>query len=137
MERTIRHQFEYSHSPEQVWEYLTKSELIAQWLMPNDFKPVPGASFNFITKPMPRFGFDGIVHCRVLEIKPCSKLSYSWKGGNLDTEVVWTLTPKGKGTVLTLEHKGFKGFKNLLPYIMMGRGWLKIGKKIARLLTQP
>ena len=132
---TIRHQFEYDHSPEAVWEFLTKADLLAQWLMPNDFKPASGHKFNFLTKPMPKFGFDGIVHCEVIEIKPYTTLSYSWKGGNLDTVVTWTLAPKGKGTVLTLEHKGFKGIKNLFPYVMMSGGWAKIGKKVGKLLN--
>lgn len=136
MSKIIRHQFEYAHAPEKVWEYLTTPELIAQWLMPNDFKPEQGHKFNLMARPMPKFGFDGVVHCEVLEITPFTRLSYSWKGGNLNTIVTWTLEAKEGGTVLLLEHKGFTGFKNLLPYIIMGRGWLKIGKRITKLLEQ-
>lgn len=135
MERTIRHRFEFTQSPEAVWEYLTNAELLAQWLMPNNFQAVVGHTFQFQSRPMPKFGFDGIIHCEVLEIIPCEKIVYSWKGGSLDSVVVWTLAPTDAGTVLTLEHKGFKGLKNLLPYIIMRNGWGKIGKKLFNIVN--
>src|SRR5579871_6973181 len=112
MTRTIKHSFFYSHSPETVWEYLTKTELIAQWLMPNDFLPVVGYEFRFTIKPIPEFEFDGIIYCKVLEIVPLKKLVYTWKGGpgdgttNLDSVVTWTLVEKNNGTELLLEHTG-------------------------------
>jgi len=40
MTKIIKHQFSYAHPKETVWEYLTNSELMAQWLMKNDFQPV-------------------------------------------------------------------------------------------------
>lgn len=135
MQRNIKHQFTFSQQPEAVWEYLTNAELLAQWLMPNDIKPAVGHQFQFKARPIPKFGFDGIIHCEVLEVIIYEKLVHSWKGGSLDSIVVWTLTPIHNGTVLTLEHKGFKGIRNLLPYIIMNRGWIKIGKKLIRQLN--
>ena len=132
MKKTIRHQFTFPQSPEVVWEYLTDSQRLAQWLMPNTLQPILGHQFQFQARPMPKFGFDGVIHCEVLEIIPFKKLVYSWKGGFLDSVVVWTLesSDDSKGTLLTLEHKGFKGIRNLLPYFIMNQGWLKIGKKL-------
>lgn len=118
-----------------VWEHLTNAGLLAQWLMPNDIRPVVGHQFRFKARPMPKFGFDGIVHCEILEVIPHRRLVYSWRGGSLDSIVTWTLDATDKGTILTLEHKGFDGFKNLLPYFIMGRGWVKIGKKLFRQLN--
>ncbi|KEO75934.1 SRPBCC family protein [Anditalea andensis] len=135
MNKTIKHQFEFPQSTEVVWEYLTNAELLAQWLMPNDIKPIVGHKFQFQSRPMPKFGFDGIVHCEILEIIDYKKLVYSWKGGMLDSVVVWTILPTDKGTLLTLEHKGFKGIKNLLPYIIMKKGWAKIGKTLFKQLN--
>jgi uncharacterized protein YndB with AHSA1/START domain len=86
-------------------------------------------------------GFDGTIYCEVLEMVPCRKLVYSWKGGlskenpSLDSTVAWTLTPTGNGTVLTLEHKGFKGIKNYLAYVIMNKGWVKIGKRMFKQLN--
>jgi len=37
MAKSIQHNYFFSHTPEVVWEYLIKAELIAQWLMENDF----------------------------------------------------------------------------------------------------
>src|SRR5580698_3508087 len=105
MTKSIKHTFNYSHKPEAVWEYLTKPELIALWLMASDFKPVVGHEFNFTTKPLPHYGFNGIVYCKVLEMVPNKKLVYSWKGGpgdgaafTLNSVVTWILTPEGSGT---------------------------------------
>ncbi|WP_215226842.1 SRPBCC family protein [Echinicola shivajiensis] len=141
MEKEIQHQFTFEQSPETVWEYLTNSELLAQWLMPNDFKPIVGHKFQFGTKPKYPLGFDGRIYCEVLEIEVFKKLVYSWKGGlskekpSLDSIVIWTLTPEGNGTILTLEHKGFKGMKNYLAYIIMNKGWAKIGKRLTKQLN--
>lgn len=87
-------------------------------------------------------GFDGTIYCEVLEIIPFIKLVYSWKGGmsgdtpKLDSIVIWTLSPSEGGTMLQLEHNGFKGFKNYLPYLIMNKGWLKIGKRLITILNQ-
>jgi uncharacterized protein YndB with AHSA1/START domain len=136
MQREIRHQFAYSHPPDVVWQYLTDSELLGQWLMPNDFKLKIGHRFQFKAKPKTKIGFDGMIYCEVLKIIPCRKLVYSWKGGvskekpSLDSVVIWTLTPINNGTLLQLEHKGFRGLRNYMAYFIMNMGWLKIGKRL-------
>ena len=81
MAKIIKHELFFPKPPEVVWEYLTQPELIALWLMPNDFLPVLGHEFQFTTKPMPDLDLDGIFYCKVLEIIPFKKLSYSWKFG--------------------------------------------------------
>ncbi len=140
MQRDIKHKWFFPHPPEEVWDFLTKQELIAQWLMENDFQPIVGHKFNFRTKPRIKFGFDGIVYGEVLEVVPFTRLSYSWKGGMgnkaaLDSVVTWTLTPKDNGTELRLEHSGFKGLRNYFAYLIMNKGWSKIGKRFVVLLT--
>jgi uncharacterized protein YndB with AHSA1/START domain len=141
MTNTIKHTIFYSHKPEAVWEYLTKPELIAKWIMPNDFKPVVGHEFKFTTKPMAQFNFDGIFHCKVLELVPNKKLVYTWNGGpkpgeiTLDSKVVWILNAKDNGTELLLEHTGFATDAVMLPiFDGMDKGWLGNIKKIAELL---
>ncbi len=140
MKNNITHTIRYDHSAEAVWDYLTKSELLAQWLMPNDFKPVQGHEFTFRVNPMPAYQFDGIVYCRVLELEPCKKLVYSWKGGpekgkiNLDTIVEWTLSEKDGGTEVLLKHTGFRD-ENLSIMGIMDTGWLKNMKEVDALLT--
>jgi uncharacterized protein YndB with AHSA1/START domain len=95
------------HPPEKVWRALTDPELLSSWLMPNDFQPRLGHRFTFRTLAVPAHGFDGIVHCRVLELVPLERLRISWTGGGIDTTVTWQLTPEGTGTRLFLDHQGF------------------------------
>jgi uncharacterized protein YndB with AHSA1/START domain len=140
MNTSIRHQFFYSYPVETVWDYLTKSELLSQWLMNNDFLLTMGHEFHFRTKPHPDLEFDGIVYCKVLEIVPFKKLSYSWKIGSgdgkmaLDSIVVWTLFGKDGGTELHLDHSGFTN-KDAALYAGMMDGWSKNMQKITALLT--
>lgn len=142
MTKSIQHRFFFPQSPEIVWEYLTKAELISQWLMENDFEPIVGYDFQFKTKPMPNLDFDGIVYCKVLEIIPLKKLSYSWKGGpgvgkiTLDSIVVWTLHPKDNGTALQLVHSGFREIENFTMFSLMTDGWLSNIQKIAALINK-
>lgn len=142
MSHSITHQFEFPHPPEVVWKYLTDSELLAQWLMPNDFQPLVGHVFQFGTKPKYPLGFDGRIYCEVLEVIPHRKLVYTWKGGlskekpSLDSVVTWMLEASENGTVLTLEHSGFKNPKNFLAHFIMQKGWAKIGKRLWKLCNQ-
>ncbi len=96
-----------AHPPARVWRALTDPDLLARWLMPNDFAPVVGHRFTLRTQPRPGFGFDGVVHCQVLDLEPERLLRWRWRGGRLDTTVTWTLVPEGRGTRLFLEHAGF------------------------------
>jgi uncharacterized protein YndB with AHSA1/START domain len=141
MNKSIQQQIFYTHPPKAVWAYLTQPELMVQWLMPNDFHPILGYDFQFTTKPIPSLDLDGIFYCKVLEIVPYKKLSYSWKGGpgdgkiSLDSIVVWTLVEKNNGTELQLVHSGFKEIENYSIFMGMTDGWLKNMEKIATLLN--
>jgi len=112
-----------------------------QWLMKNDFQPIVGLDFQFRTNPIPSLDFDGIVYCKVLEIVPFKKLSYSWKSGpgdgkiTLDSIVVWKLEPTDKGTELFLDHSGFTKKVNLNLYNGLTDGWLQNIQKIANRLN--
>ncbi len=141
MTKSIKHTFFFPHPPEAIWEYLTKPELMEQWLMKNNFQSIIGVDFQFRTNPIPSLEFDGIFYCKVLEIVPFRKLSYSWKSGpgegkiTLDSVVVWSLQPTDKGTELFLEHSGFAKKENLNFYNGLTDGWLEKIHKIADLLN--
>jgi uncharacterized protein YndB with AHSA1/START domain len=142
MQNSIHHDWFFEHTPHEVWDYLTKPELLEQWLMKNDFLPIVGHDFQFRTNPIPKLNFDGIFYCKVLEVEPFKKLSYSWKGGPgkgeiaLDSIVVWTLHAKDNGTQLFLEHSGFREIEDFSIYSAMNQGWLENIKKIAKLLIR-
>ena len=137
MDKVIKHQFFFPHPPQSVWEYLTKPELMELWLMRNDFQPIVGLDFQFRINPIPALNFDGIFYCKVLEVVPFERLSYSWRSGpgqgeiTLDSVVEWKLVPKDNGTELFLEHSGFDKEENLNFYNGLTDGWLQNIKKIA------
>jgi uncharacterized protein YndB with AHSA1/START domain len=140
MKKTIRHQYSFPHPPDIVWEYLTRSDLMELWLMKNNFQPVVGAEFQFRTGPIAKLNFDGIFYCRVLEIVPHKKLSYSWNCGpgdgkiNLESVVVWKLEATATGTDVFLEHSGFEKDENLDLYNGLMHGWGEKFPKIDELL---
>ena len=140
MQKSINHKVFFAQPPQEVWEYLTRPELIELWLMKNDFQPIVGHQFQFRINPMPQFDFDGVFYCTVMEIIPFQKLTYSWKGGpgdgriTLDSFVVWTLALKDNGTELQIVHSGFKEIENLLMFNAMNDGWLQNMKKIGTII---
>jgi len=141
MAKIIKHQFSFPHPVEIVWEYLTNAELLAQWLMKNNFEPIVGHEFQFRTGPIAVLNFDGVIYCKVLEIVPLKTLSYSWDCGpgsgeiTLESVVVWTLQPTEKGTDVTLVHRGFAKKENLDFYNGLLRGWVEKLEKVDRLLN--
>lgn len=129
----------FPYPPEQVWRALASREAMTQWLMPNNFAPVPGHKFTFQAQPMG--DWDGVVHCEVLEIDPPRRLRYSWVGGSaangkygslLDSVVTWTLTPHATGTQLLMEHSGFRSPDNDFAFGAMSGGWVHVLEKIER-----
>jgi uncharacterized protein YndB with AHSA1/START domain len=107
MQNEIKHTRYFSQSPQEVWEYFTKPDLLERWLGKTDFKPVEGYKFRFMSP----YGNDS--HCEVLEVKPFTRLSYSWQKNSakdnqrFHSTIVWTLVPKENGTELQLVHRGF------------------------------
>ena len=96
----------FPHPPEKLWRALTESQFLAQWMMNNDFQPVPGHKFQFRSDPAPNW--NGIVDCEVLVVEPQKRLSYNWGvAENLQWVVLWTLTPTENGTHLRMEQSGF------------------------------
>ena len=114
----------YNHPIADVWEALTNSEAMSEWLMPCDIKPFAGHKFQFKTKSYP--GFNGIVNCEVLEVIEQQKLSFSWSGGSLKNTIFsFELKQLGDKTELKFEHSGFDGFFNkVIVSRILANGWL-------------
>jgi uncharacterized protein YndB with AHSA1/START domain len=131
---SLSFEFELHHSPAKVWRALTEPELLAEWLLPTiGLKLEPGAAFTFKTQPYP--GWDGTVNCRLVEIEPQRKLSYTWVVGDMfiDTVVTFTLTPTATGTRLSLLQTGFKA-ENKQAFGGQRYGWNMMGGKLVELL---
>lgn len=138
MQKNILQTWFFHQQPNEVWEYLTKSEMIEQWLGKTDFKPIVGHKFEFTNSCKTDNDHPNYTYCRVLEIIPFQLLSYSWcKGVNeneitIDSVVTWTLSGKNGGTELQLQHNGFT---NLEDSIAHSNGWNACLNKIMELIN--
>jgi uncharacterized protein YndB with AHSA1/START domain len=143
MKRIIKHTYFFAHPPQIVWDYLTKPDLMALWLMKNNFKPEVGTKFQFTTGAKPAINFDGVFHCEVLVVDPFTQLSYSWDCGpgegkiNLKSVVLWQLQATDKGTEVLLEHSGFERDENVDLYNGLNHGWVEKFHNIEKLLNAP
>lgn len=103
--RTLVIEKEFPHPPQKLWRALTESDLLAQWLLGNDFQAALGHKFHFQSPPQPQW--DGIISCEILALDPPTRLSYTWSALGLETVVLFTLTPTEAGTQLRMEQSGF------------------------------
>ncbi len=105
--RSVVVEREFPFPPEKLWRALTQPNLIEEWLMKNDFKPVVGHRFNLTGE------WGGMLDCEVLAIESNKTLSYTWNFAhddaayNLQSVVIFTLTPTSTGTRLRMEQSGF------------------------------
>ena len=131
MQKEIKQIWQFNQPPQKVWEYLTIPQLIEQWLGETDFQPIVGHKFRFVSP----YGNDSI--CEVLEVKPITKLSYSWQknsskdGKPFHSTIVWTLIPKDNGTELQLVHNGFTALEDFVAH---ENGWNHCHKQLEELL---
>jgi uncharacterized protein YndB with AHSA1/START domain len=130
----ITFEFDLKHPPAKVWRALTDPELLTEWLLPVvGLKLERGSPFTFKTQAFP--GWDGTVSCRVLEVEPQRKLSYSWDVPFMETVVTFTLTPTPTGTLLGLVQSGFKPDQKQ-NFGGARYGWGMMGGKLVELLAR-
>jgi uncharacterized protein YndB with AHSA1/START domain len=141
MTETVELDVELKSPIQRVWNALTDSATLSQWMMfkSNDFKPVVGHTFQFRDAP----GWDGVIDCEVLEVDEPRRLSYSWvsdqagpSGMQQSTVVTWTLAEAGEGiTRLRLEQSGFQsGARQEIGGARYG--WTNMLDGLRNLLTQ-
>lgn len=128
------------HAPARVWRALTEPELIARWLMPNDFRLEVGHRFTFQGTPIPAVRFDGTVDCEVHGFSVERMLRYSWSGqgeNSLRSTVTWRLEAEGPGTRLFMEHEGFDPENPLhqLSHRMMSGGWVGVLRRLEAVIA--
>jgi uncharacterized protein YndB with AHSA1/START domain len=131
VQKEINQTWSFNASPQEVWDYLTKPELLEQWMGSTNFQPIIGHQFQLNGK-------GGCVNfCQVLEIIPCKKLSYSWRVKNasgvitVDSKVLWTLSEKAGETELKLVHDGFTTLEDHQAH---NNGWTTLGNRLTALL---
>ena len=145
MSNTVRREVILPHPPTQVWEALTTSDMLAEWLHPNDFEPRVGHRFTFNVAPKPEVKFDGLtVECEVLVLEPTNRLVFSWSAGGpvVDTRVSFLIEPiesgpnSSAGTRLLFEHSGFDLTHPFGKHAFKGAdyGWAGMLEKLASIL---
>jgi uncharacterized protein YndB with AHSA1/START domain len=159
MTRTIKLKTILPYPQEKVWRALTDPKLLGSWFMENNIEPIQGHYFTFRMKPQK--GWDGITHCEIIAVEPQKYISYSYRGEatgekalacagihsdtgdkltkgiftELDTVLSFRLEPSCGGTILHLEHSGYKGLKLSIISLIMQMGWKKqLNKKLPKVL---
>lgn len=153
MKRSIKIKTVLPHPPELVWKALTDPRVLGMWFMESDIKPSEGAEFEF--RMAPQKGWDGITHCRIVNIEPLKHISYTYSGEatgekalacagihsdsadkagksfftKLDTLLAFDLSPTCGGTILTMRQSGYSGLLQVIVRYIMQMGWKKQLKK--------
>lgn len=100
---------------EKVWKAITDNGEMKKWYFDiAEFKPEVGFEFEFSG------GKDDVQYrhlCKVLEVVPQKKLSYSWQYDKETGSSILTfeLFPEGKNTRLKLTHSGLETFPQNKP----------------------
>ncbi|MDQ0212493.1 ATPase [Arthrobacter sp. SRS-W-1-2016] len=132
------------HAPATIWRALTEPELIARWLMENDFQAIVGHKFQMRGIPVPAVGFSGLVASEVLDMETEKVLRISWRdahsGNNLDSTVTWSIAAEDTGSRLSLVHDGFDPSEptHVASHRIMSGGWRnhvlpRLGQTLAEL----
>lgn len=96
---------------EKVWQAITDNSAMKKWYFDiAEFKPEPGFEFSFAGE-----GNDGekYIHlCKITEMVPLKKLTYSWRYDGFEgiSFVTFKLFADGGKTKLTLTHRGLHTF---------------------------
>ena len=101
--------------PSRVWKALTDNNELKQWyFVLEDFKPEVGFEFKFAVE---HEGRNWVHLCRVTEVIPNKKLSYTWQYEGIpgDTLLTFELIPEGEKTRLYLTHSELETFPTDIP----------------------
>jgi uncharacterized protein YndB with AHSA1/START domain len=92
---------------EKVWQALTDSALMSQWLMETDFKPDVGYQFRFKGKAN-KF-WRGYVECKVVTIEPLKRIQFTWQNAEKQTPttITYELQKTDSGTSIHATNAGF------------------------------
>jgi uncharacterized protein YndB with AHSA1/START domain len=104
----IRKELSLKAPRETVWRYLQDPDLLAAWLMRNNFSGRVGERFQFFARPSN--DWDGVLNCRLVELDPPRKIAYTWDANDIEGETLVTieLFEEPGGTRLALIHSNFE-----------------------------
>ena len=111
MDQSLVFERTYHASIQKVWEAITVKEEMKKWYFDLDeFKPEPGFEFEFTAGATNDKQYRHL--CKVTEVFPEKKLTYSWRydGYPGNSSVTFELFEKGNDTLLKLTHAGLESF---------------------------
>ncbi|TND07230.1 MAG: Activator of Hsp90 ATPase 1 family protein [Bacteroidetes bacterium] len=120
----------YNAPVEKVWKAISDKDEMKQWYFDlPDFRAEPGCEFRFTGGPEPDRQYLHV--CKVTEVIPGKKLSYTWRyeGYEGDSLVTFELFADGNKTRLVLTHEGLHTFPASNPDFAKGNfvtGWTHI-----------
>ena len=101
----------YNAPIEKVWSAITDRDEMKKWYFDlTEFKPEPGFEFQFYGEG--KQGEKFLHLCKVIEVIPKKKLTYSWRydGYEGNSFVTFELFAEGDTTRLKLTHEGLETF---------------------------
>ena len=108
-----------------VWGYFENPDLLAGWLMRNNFSGKLGEEFQFFAQPSN--DWDGVLLCRLVEFDPPKKLAFTWDANNIKGETLVTieLVEEAEKTRVRLVHANFENASVDVEPIIRGHdaGW--------------
>lgn len=109
-----------------VWAFLTEKDKLARWFHPAEQDLKEGSDYTLLDQ---NNGLSKICWGKVLEMRPCSSLVYTFTVKPLNgakTTVRWTLEEAAGGTRLTLQHEGIEQAAGEAAFMMLSAldaGW--------------
>jgi len=126
-------------SSAKIWDAITDASRSKEWFMEQKgFKPEVGNEFTMLAVMN---GKDFLHLCKVTEVIPEKKLSYTWKykGITGDSHVTFELIPEGDKTRVKLTHEGLETFPQDNPDYArknFDAGWTQILQKNLKALVE-
>jgi len=121
---SIQQTYYLSSPPSKVFAALTDPDQLTRWFVEKaSMNPKEGGSFRL------SWGAGFSMRGKVRTFDPPKKLHLAWidhlEGGKVfETEARFTLKKKGRGTLLTINHRGFKSGKQWIAlYGAIQSGW--------------
>jgi len=104
----IRKQITVNATRETVWRYFADPDLLAGWLMRNNFTGKEQDEFQFFAQPSR--DWDGTVNCKLVEFRRPTKVVFTWDANDIggDTLVTIELIAQGTRTLIKLVHENFE-----------------------------
>jgi uncharacterized protein YndB with AHSA1/START domain len=95
-------------APEVVWGHLEDPNLLAGWLMRNNFRAEAGTDFQFWKKA--DGDWDGTINSHLVEFEPPRRMSFTWNANTIGTDTLVTieLAAHGEGTMVRLLHTNWE-----------------------------